>query len=145
MIGWLCAGRVSAVGVVLLLAVAACGDEGAADPDPFCGTYVDGQQISETLFGSGDAPIGLGVDPDEARQAVGEGRNLIDEYAAMAPDEIRTSVDVLADRTTRLFDLIEAAEFYVYQVDRAEFALSAEVVAAGDALEEWIGANCRTG
>jgi len=134
--------RVGAIGIVLLLAVAACGGGGAADPKPFCGSYAEGEQIAETLFGSGGAPIGLGVDPDEARAAIGEGRNLIDKYAKLAPDEIRPSFDVLADHNIRLFDLIEAADFYVYQVDRAEFELSAEVVAAGEAIEEWIAANC---
>ncbi|MEE9298513.1 MAG: hypothetical protein V3V29_05705 [Acidimicrobiia bacterium] len=135
MIGSPRARRVVVVGVVLLLAVAACGDDDAADPERFCEINTE---IEE--FDPFNGP------PDEAREAAREVRSLIDEAVEVVPDEIRPSVEVAADSFRSFLDLFEAADFDVSQLDEADLeeAFSDEVEAATDAMDEWIDANCTT-
>lgn len=149
MIGLLRTGWIVSVGVVLVLAVAACGDDEAADPERFCEIIAETGSLIDSFMG------GLGASPDEARETISEARNLIDEAEAVAPEVIRTSVDVAADRARLWFDLIEEADFYALQVDGAEFTAasgSPEVVAARElseelvfSLGEWIETNCSFG
>ena len=149
MIGVLRTRRIVAIGVVVLLAVAACGDDDAADPERFCEIEAELWQLDDEFFGNNLMNAG-GASPDEARETVGEARNLIDEMATVAPDEIRPSVDMAVDLATQVFDLIEEADFYALQVDQTELATvletaAAEVIAAGDDLGEWIDDNCSFG
>ena len=127
--------RVVVMGVVLLLAVAACGDDDAADPERLCEINDEIEQLDP-----------FEVPPDEARAMVREGRVLLDEAVEVAPDEIRPSVEIAAASFRLFLDLAEAADFDLEQVDLAEVeaAFSDEAIAAGDALEEWIDANCFT-
>jgi hypothetical protein len=112
-----------ATAVVLLLAAAACGDDdSAANPERFC------EIINTELEQLGD-PFELA--PDEAREVV------------------RSSVEAVADSFTPYFDLMEAADFDVAQVDEAELdALFNDEVFAdqGDdglaAVDEWMATNC---
>jgi hypothetical protein len=145
MTGLLRTRRIVATGVALLLEVAACGDDDAADAERFCEIIAEGGRLNESLAGIDPGLFGVGVDPDEARDTVGEARNLIDQAATVAPDEIRPSFDVVADWARHIFDLVEEADFFVLQVDQAEFTPSAEVIAANDALAEWGDANCSSG
>ena len=112
-----------------MLVAAACGDDdgSGANPERFC-------EI--------DAELEQRDDLDR------EFQNLIDEAVRVAPDEIRSSVEAVADSFTPVFDLLEAADFDVAQVDQAELdalfdaAESDEVEDAGAAMDEWIAANC---
>ncbi len=137
MIGSSRAMRVVVMGVVVLLAVAACGDD-AADPERFCEINAELDQI--------DDPFEL--PPDEAREIVRRGRDLLDELVEVAPAEIRPSVEIQVDSFAPFFDLFEAADFDAAQMDEAEIeavfetAFSGESGAAFDAIEEWVDANC---
>lgn len=127
------------LGVVLLLTVAACGDD-AADPERFC-------EI-DTEFDQLDDPFEL--PPDEARELLRRGRGLLDESVKVAPDEIRSSVEIQVDSFAPFFDLFDVADFDAAQMDEAEVeaffeaAFSGESEAAFDAVEEWVDANCST-
>lgn len=142
MIGSRCTNRIVAMAVVALLVAAAtaCGDDdgSSANPERFC-------EINAELEQQGD-PFEL--PPDEAREAAREFQDLIDEAVTVAPDEIRSSVEVVADSFTPVLDLLEAADFDVAQVDEAELealfdaAFSDEGDDAGAAMDEWIAASC---
>ncbi len=139
MIGSRRTGRIIGWGMVsFLLVVAACGDDAAADPERFCEISDEVEQIGSVF----------GLRGDEAREVVGEVRNLIGEGVRVAPDEIRASVDTSADSLTLLLDLFEGADFNFPQVGQADFeaaqevVLSDEVEAADDAVDAWIEANC---
>ncbi len=123
--------RVVAIGVVLLLGVAACGGNDAADPERFCEINTEQEQ-------SGD-PLG-------DREEVAESRDLLDEALRVAPEEIRPSVEIVVDAFTVLWDALEAADFDQEQMELPDEFLdpSSEVPAATDAIEEWIDANCST-
>ncbi len=125
--------RMVGFGVALLLVVAACGDD-AADPERFC-------EINDELEQLGDP---FEVDPDEARDVVRQGRLLLDEAVKVAPDELRDSVEVAADSFGVFLDLAESANFDASQLEDADFeaAFSDEAIAAAQALEEWLDANC---
>ena len=68
----------------------------------------------------------------------------------MAPDEIRSSVEIQVDSFAPFFELFEAAEYDAAQMDEAEVeavfetAFSGDNEAAFDAVEEWVDANCST-
>ena len=125
--------------VVLLLVAAACGDDdgSGSNPERFC-------EINAELEQQG-YPFEL--PPDEASEALREFQSLIDEAVRVAPDEIRSSVETVADLFTPFFDLLEAADFDVAQVNAELDALfdapfPDEVDDAGTAMDEWIAANC---
>jgi hypothetical protein len=124
---------------VVLLA-AACGDDGsAANPERFC-------EIAAELEEPGDDPFEL--PPDEARENLLEFQNLIEEAVSVAPDEIRSGVEEIAELNALVREFFEAADFDIADVDEAELgALFAEVEALSDGAEgtglgEWIAANC---
>lgn len=126
-------GRLVGLGVVLLFVVAACGDDDAADPQRLCEINDEIEQLD--LFG---------VALDSVRDVVREGRLLMDEAVKVAPDEIRDSVELAADSFRLFLDLVEAAEFDPGQINEEDLAaaFSDEALAAGEALEEWVDANC---
>ncbi len=134
--------RVVAMAVVLLLAAAACGDDdgSGANPERFC-------EINAELDQEQD-PDPFELPPDEAREALREFQNLIDEAVSVAPDEIRSSVEAVADSFTPVLDFFEAANFDIANVDEAELdalfdaAFSDETDDEGAAMDEWIAANC---
>ena len=138
MIGSPRARRVVAMGVVLLLAVAACGNDDAADPERFCEIDAEFDQMGDPFE----------LSPDEAREFLRRGRDLLDESVRVVPDEIRLSVEIQVDSFAPFFDLFEAADFDTAQMDEAEVeavfetAFSGESEAAFDAIEEWVDANC---
>ena len=129
--------RTVVLGIVLLLTAAACGDD-AADPERLCEINIEIEQQDDFFE----------LPSDEARVAVGEARNLIDEIVQVAPDDIRSSVETLAGSFTPILDLFEEADFDSAQLDDAEIealfdaAFTDEMEAAGDMLDEWVDANC---
>ena len=131
-------GRVVVVGLVFLLAVAACGDDAAADPGRFCETDTRFDQLGDFL----DLPS------DEAREAVAEVRNVLNDGLEAAPDEIRPSYELLVDAFVPILDVFEAADFGDAPVNQAAldaaFATfgSDAVSSASDAVEDWVDANC---
>ena len=87
--------------------------------------------------------------PDEASEIVRETRDLVAEAVQVAPDEIRASVETVADSFTPVLDYFEAAGFDMANVDEAEldalFDASLSDEGAGDAgepMDVWIAANC---
>ena len=64
--------------------------------------------------------------------------------AGSAPDELRDSVAVAADSFGVFLDLAESTDFDASQLNEADFeaAFSDEAIAAAQALEEWLDANC---
>ena len=122
--------RVVALGVVLLLGVAACGGNDAADPERFCEINTELEQLGNS----------------EDREVVAETRDLLDEALRVAPEEIRPSVEIVVDSLTVLYDALEAADFDQEQMELPDefFDPSSEVPAASDAMGEWIDANCST-
>ncbi|MEE9298411.1 MAG: hypothetical protein V3V29_05180 [Acidimicrobiia bacterium] len=139
MIGSSRAGRVVVVGIMLLLVVAACGDD-AADPERFCEIDAEFDQMGDPFE----------LPPDEVRELLRRGRDLLDESVKVAPDEIRLSVEIQVDSFAPFFDLFEAADFDAAQMDEAEVevvfetAFSGESGAAFEAIEVWVDANCST-
>lgn len=132
--------RTELLAVVLLVVLVAAACSTTADPERFCEVRAEIDQLGDFWE----------MSPDDARQAVGEVRNLIDEAVRVAPDEIRASVDIGADSITQFLDLFEAADFDSAQLDTEgleaafERAFSEEGVRAEDALDEWTDANCST-
>ena len=132
--------RVVAMAVVLSLAAAACGDDdgSSANPERFC-------EINAEIEQQGD-PFDL--PPDEASAALREFQSLIDEAVSVAPDEIRSSVEAVADSFQPFVDFFEARDFDVVDVDQSEVdalfdaAFSEEDDDPGAAMDEWIAANC---
>jgi hypothetical protein len=136
-----------AIGAVVLLAAAACGDDGSgANPERFC-------ELAAGLDQNSDDPWEL--PPDEAREALLEFQDLMDEAVSVAPDEVRASVEYIAETNALVRDFFEAHDFDIADVDEAELdaleaeadALSAELEARsaddlGAGPEEWIAANC---
>ncbi len=116
--------------VVLLSVAAACGDDdgSGANPERFCEiiAQLDQQGILEL-------------------EAFRENQNLLGEAVGVAPDEIRSSVEAVAGSYTPFFDLLEAADFDIAQIDEADLsALFDEEGADGEraVMDEWIAANC---
>ena len=129
--------RLVGLGVVLLLAVVACGDDASGDAERFCETNADLGQLDDPFE----------VDPDEARDVVRQGRLLLDGFVSVAPEEIRESVEVAADYFRMRLDQAEAAEFDPAQLDQTDVdakAASAETMPARAAIEDWVSANCST-
>ena len=132
--------RVVAMAVVLSLAAAACGDDdgSSANPERFC-------EINAEIEQQGD-PFDL--PPDEASAALREFQSLIDEAVSVAPDEIRSSVEAVADSFQPFVDFFEARDFDVVDVDQSEVdalfdaAFSEEDDDPGAAMDEWIATNC---
>jgi hypothetical protein len=134
-----------AIGAVVLLAAAACGDDGSgANPERFC-------ELAAVLDQNSDDPWEL--PPDEARQALLEFRDLIDEAVSVAPDEVRASVEYVAELNALVRDFFEAHDFDIADVDEAELdaleaeadALEAVALSADDlgvGFDEWIAASC---
>ena len=128
-----------ALGVVLLLVVAACGDD-AADADRFCELNAEIEQADDFFE----------LPPDEARVAVGEARDAIEEMVKVAPEEVGPSIELLATSFVPILDLFEAADFDSTRLDDGEIdaafdaALTDETDAASDALDAWIETNCTT-
>ena len=127
-----------AIGAVVLL-VAACGDNGSgANAERYCEIETEFEQL--------DDPFEL--PPNEARETVLEGRDLLDESVRVAPDEIRSSVKTSVDSFMPIIDLFEAADFDATQIDQAEIdalfktAFSGENEQASEAVEAWVTANC---
>ncbi len=131
--------RTVALGMVLLVFVAACGDD-AADPERFCEIDAEIDQL--------DDPFEL--PPDEAREFLRLARGLFDESVEVAPDEIRSSVEIQVDSFAPFFELFEAVDFDAAQIAEAEVEAIFETVFSGDneaafdAVEEWVDANCST-
>lgn len=131
--------RTIALGMVLLLLTAACGDD-TADPERFCEIDAEFDQL--------DDPFELS--PDEARELLPRARGLLDESVKVAPDEIRSSVEIQVDSFAPFFELFEAVDFDAAQIDEAEVEAIFETVFSGDneaafdAVEEWVDANCST-
>ena len=135
-----------AIGAVVLLA-AACGDDGSgANPERFC-------ELAAALDQNSDDPWEM--PPDEAREALLEFADLMDEGVSVAPDEVRASVEGVAELNALVRDFFEAHDFDIADVDEAELdaleaeadALSAELEARsaddlGVGVEEWIAGNC---
>ena len=131
--------RVVVLGMVLLLAVAACGGDDVADPERFC-------EINAQLDERVDP---MNLPPDEAREAMPETRNLLAEAQKVAPDEIRPSVVIVVDSLTVIYDALEAADFDFEQIAPGAipdefFEETSEIPAASDTLEQWTDANCST-
>ncbi len=86
--------------------------------------------------------------PDEARQNLLEFQNLIEEAVSVAPDEIQSAVEEIAELNALVLEFFEAADFDIADVDVAAMgALFAEVEALSDGaegtgLDEWIAAHC---
>lgn len=131
-------GMVVVVGMALLLAVAACGGDAAADPDRFC-------EVDDRFEQLGDF---LALPSDEAPAAVAEARNILSDGLQAAPDEIRPSYELLVEAFIPILDVFEAADFGDAPTDQealgAAFATfeSDAVREASDAVERWVDANC---
>ncbi|MEE8498428.1 MAG: hypothetical protein V3S62_07830 [Acidimicrobiia bacterium] len=132
-------GRNFALGMVLLLVVAACGDD-AADAERFCELNAEIEQADDFFE----------LSPDEARVAVGEARGTIDEMVKVAPEEIAPSIELLAAYFVPILDLFEAADFDSTRLDDGEIdaafdaAFTDETDAASDTLDAWVDTNCTT-
>ncbi len=119
---------------------AACGDDAGADPERFCEIDAEMDQLGDPFE----------LPPDEARDMVQTGRDLLDESIKVAPDEIRSSVEIEVESFDPFFDLFEAADFDVTQIDEAEIEAMFETVFSGeneaafDVVEAWVDANCST-
>lgn len=132
--------RVAAAALAFALAFAACGDDDAAgaDPERFCA-------INDEIEALGDP---FEQPPDEASATIRGFKALVDEAVDVAPDEIRPSVEAVADSFQPFLDFFEARDFDVADVDEAEVdalfaqALSSEAEDPGAAMDEWIAANC---
>lgn len=116
--------------LVVALLGAACGDS-AVDPERLCEIFAE---LGEDDTGP----------PDQA--SVARERDLLKEAKKVAPDEIRSSVELGADANLALLDLVEEAEFDLGQVDETAFNafFTEEVIAAGESIEAWDSANCST-
>ena len=128
--------RIVAIGVVLSLAVAACGGDGA-DPERFC-------EVNAELEDAND-PVNL--PPDEARAAMPAHRDLLEEAKSTAPDELRPSVVILVDALTLIYDALEEADFDGEQMNEDAipdefFDESSDFGTAADTLQTWLDANC---
>ena len=121
--------RVVALGVVLLLGVAACGGNDAADPERAC-------EINTELHQLGSL--------DQDREVVAETRNLLDEALRVAPEETRPSLEIVVDSLTVFYDALEAADFDEEQMELPDELDPSSEDAAFDAVDEWIDANCST-
>jgi hypothetical protein len=125
--------------MVLLLVVAACGDD-AADAERFCELNVEIEQVGDFFE----------LPPDEARAALGKARDIIDEMVKVVPEEIAPSIDLMAAYFVPILDLFEAADFDTTSVSEAEIdaafeaAFTDETDAASDALDAWVDTNCTT-
>ncbi len=123
--------------VVVVLLGAACGDSAAAaDPERFCEISAELEQYFDVI-----------TDVEEARERGGETIDLLDEAVRVAPDEIRSSVEIISDGIMQLLDIYEAADFDEAQIDPAELDALFEdeaVPTASDAMEDWVDANCST-
>jgi len=123
---------------VLLVMAAACGDDAGADPERLCEVSVEIEEQDDFFE----------LPPDEARAAVAEARDLIDEMVKVAPDDVRPSVEVLADSYTPILDAFEDVDFDHEQLDESEIealfeaAFTDETEAASDTWDEWVDANC---
>jgi len=132
-------GRNVALGMVLLLVVAACGDD-AAGAERFCELNAEIEQVGDFFE----------LPPDEARVAAGEARDIIEEMVKVAPEEISPSIDLMAAYFVPILDLFEAADFDNTRVNEAEIdaafdaAFTDETDAASDALDAWVDTNCST-
>ena len=132
-------GRSFALAIVMLLVVAACGDD-AADAERFC-------ELNAEIEQAGDF---FELPPDEARVAVGETRDTIEEMLKVAPEEVSPSIELLAAYFIPILDLFEAADFDSTQLDDGEIdaafdaAFTDETDAIVDALDAWIETNCTT-
>jgi hypothetical protein len=130
--------RMLVLGLVLLTMTAACGDADAADPERFCEIDAEMDQLGD--------PFELPA--DETREVAQTARSLVDESVKVAPDEIRSSVEIQADSFEPFFELFEVADFDLAQIDEGEIdamfetMFSGENDAAFEAIDEWIDANC---
>jgi len=125
-------------GPVLVAAFVAgsCGDDGvAADPARFCQINSEIEQLDDfTTAGA-----------DEARDLVGETRDLLAEAEEVAPDEISSAVEVTADSFRQILDFYDDADF---DVDPAEFEAAIENGDLGfdppeaDVVFGWVDENC---
>ncbi|MGH3133810.1 MAG: hypothetical protein ACRDNY_08760 [Gaiellaceae bacterium] len=163
--------RLLTIAVVLMLALAGAGcggdDEAAGDTEAAVtettdGTTTDGTEAGDLdTLASGECQelVQASVQLSQALGAAGnsgddldQARELFDELAAGAPDEIREDVQVLADAYAEYADVFADIQVEPGQVPDAEAlqrlqeALASidqeEVTAASQRLSAWATANC---
>lgn len=126
--------RFIALLVVLVMAVAACGDsEGGADPERFC-------EILAEL----NAQNTSGLSADEALPIIEEGRDKYVEGIEVAPDEIRADAETFANFVIEITDLLIAAGGDESQVDLVAMEAVSDdgVDAAARSVGVWQADNC---
>lgn len=129
--------RYFAIVLMLALAVAACGDSTAADPERFCEILVeiDTQNTDGLPF-------------EEALPIIVDGRARFEEVKEVAPEEIGADAGMVADGAIRITDLLIAAGGDETQIDEAELQLvvgevfTPEYEAATQSVAAWRVANC---
>lgn len=127
--------------VAATLALAACGgDDGSASAGDWC-TLAQRLEDNDTAFEGM-----LGDDPDVVKDSIDELRDLLDEAARTAPDEILADVNTSADGVDALAGLIEDADYDITQIDEAALAeldvLGDEMNAATDRIEQYNETEC---
>jgi hypothetical protein len=133
--------RIVAVGVAaLLVAVAACGgDDVAADRVRFCEIDTELDELD---------PLNPNLTTDEIRLVIPDSRTLLDDLRDVAPDEIRSSVNLAVDAAALMFDALEAADFDLSQIGLddlpADFVdeSGVSVTDATETIAVWIERNC---
>lgn len=129
-----CGGRRIVLAVIsVALATTGCGDDDAASPVRFCEIQSEINQL----------PDDFSSVPAEARDSLRQLAELGDAAAEVAPDDIRSAAQGLADNFDSILAVWEAAEFDVAQLD--ESALSAAYrpqFADFDAVRAWVATNC---
>lgn len=118
--------------VVGTFALAACGgsDSGSADADP-----CDAAQKVSDAFAAGDAA----ESEEEARDALGDFSDALEEFARTAPDDLKADAELLAGGTRRLAD-VPAGEQPSEEV--AAILDDESYDAAGDRLEAFFEETC---
>ena len=118
--------------ISLTLAATACGDDDAASPERFCEINTNDQ-----------GPDAFSLAPTEARDALREQGKLLDEAAEVAPEEIRSAAQGLADNFDSILAVWEAAEFDAAQLDDPALDAAFQPQFRDfDAVENWVGTNC---
>lgn len=119
--------------------VAACSDDGA-DPEAFCARSLDASRFAET-FSEGFDP----ADVDGALAAFREARGEEQALRDLAPEAIRSDIDVLIDYLDQLIEGLEAEDPdsnerpAVYDELRSR---RDEVAAASGRIDQYVTANC---
>ena len=84
-------------------------DDVAADPERFCEIDTELDELD---------PLNPNLAPDEIRLVILDSRTLLDDLRDVAPDEIRSSVNLAVDAAALMFDALEAAETIEVWIER---------------------------